>query len=55
MMPDRVSPATPRLMRPAAWAAAGAGALAAAAVLLWAHYGGAVFFEMIAAGIASCF
>jgi len=26
-----------------------------AAVLLWAHYGTAVFFEMIAAGIAACF
>ena len=26
-----------------------------AAILLWAHYGTAVFFEMIAAGIAACF
>jgi hypothetical protein len=26
-----------------------------AAVLLWAHYGTTVFFEMIAAGIAACF
>jgi hypothetical protein len=25
------------------------------AVLLWANYGTAVFFEMIAAGIAACF
>ena len=37
----------------------GAAALGAAAVLgaavLWFHYGTAVFFEMIAAGIAACF
>jgi hypothetical protein len=30
------------------------GALVATGVILWAHFGGAVFFEMIAAGIASC-
>jgi hypothetical protein len=50
-MPDRVI----WPIRPAVWAGAGIGALAAAAVLLWDRYGGAVFFEMIAAGIASCF
>jgi hypothetical protein len=37
----------------------GAGGLGAAivlgAVVLWFHYGTAVFFEMIASGIASCF
>ena len=37
----------------------GAAALGAAivlgAVVLWFHYGTAVFFEMIASGIASCF
>jgi hypothetical protein len=37
------------------WAGAGIGALSVAAVLLWAHYGSAVFFEMIIAGLASCF
>ena len=42
-------------VRPAVWVGAGTGALAAAAILLWDHYGSAVFFEMIAAGIASCF
>ena len=26
-----------------------------AALVLWAHYGTAVFFEMIAAGFAACF
>jgi hypothetical protein len=28
--------------------------LVAGAVVLWAHYGTAVFYEMIAAGIALC-
>jgi hypothetical protein len=54
-MSDTVSSATPWRMRPAVWAGMIAGALAAAAVLLWAHYGSAVFLEMIAAGFASCF
>jgi hypothetical protein len=31
------------------------GVLFAAALLLWVHYGTAVFFDMIAAGIAACF
>lgn len=31
------------------------GILLAATVALWAHYGTAVFFEMIRAGFASCF
>jgi hypothetical protein len=38
------------------WSAAGLGGLAVlGAVALWIHYGTAVFFEMIAAGIAACF
>ena len=38
------------------WSAAGLGGLVVlAAVALWIHYGTAVFFEMIAAGIAACF
>jgi hypothetical protein len=36
-------------------AAGGLGAVAAATVALWVHYGGAVFFEMIAAGFRACF
>jgi hypothetical protein len=32
-----------------------AGVLIAATLLLWAHYGTAVFFEMIQAGFAACF
>jgi hypothetical protein len=35
--------------------AAGAGALAAATAALWAHYGTAVFYETIVAGINACF
>ena len=31
------------------------GALIAATLVLWAHYGTAVFYEIIAAGIAACF
>jgi hypothetical protein len=31
------------------------GVLLLAALILWAHYGSAVFFEMIAAGFAACF
>jgi hypothetical protein len=38
------------------WSAAGLGGVAVlGAVALWVHYGTAVFFEMIAAGIAACF
>jgi hypothetical protein len=54
-MPTRVSPATPWHIRPVALTGAGFGALAAVTALLWVHYGSAVFFEMLAAGFASCF
>jgi hypothetical protein len=38
------------------WGAAAIGGLALlAAAALWFHYGTAVFFEMIAAGISACF
>jgi hypothetical protein len=46
----------PLRIRPAVWASAAVvGALAAATALLWIHYGSAVFFEMIMAGLAFCF
>jgi hypothetical protein len=35
--------------------AAAAGLLLASTLVLWAHYGGAVFYEMLLAGIAACF
>jgi hypothetical protein len=50
-MPNRVIWRLPAV----AWTGAGVGALAASAILLWAYYGSAVFFETIAAGLASCF
>jgi hypothetical protein len=38
------------------WTAAALGALVLlGALALWFHYGTAVFFEMIAAGISACF
>jgi hypothetical protein len=38
------------------WSAAGISALGViGAAALWFHYGTAVFFEMIAAGISACF
>ena len=45
-----------RLAPVIAVAGAGLGAvLLAGALVLWFHYGTAVFFEMIASGIAACF
>ena len=42
--------------RRSSWPAAGLGAaLLLGALVLWFHYGTAVFFEMIASGIAACF
>jgi hypothetical protein len=59
-MPDSViSPVPVRLkpaVKPAVWTVAGIiGASAVGTILLWAHYGTAVFFEMIMAGLATCF
>jgi hypothetical protein len=45
----------PPRIRPAVWVGAGVvGALAAGTALLWAHYGSAVFFETIMAGLSLC-
>ena len=44
-----------RASRPVLLLAALAGLMVAATLALWAHYGSAVFFEMIRAGIAACF
>jgi hypothetical protein len=54
-MTDSIS--APRRFGPsAALIVAGvAGVLLAATVALWAHYGSAVFYEMIVAGLAACF
>jgi hypothetical protein len=43
-----------RLSRPLVIIAAGLGMLLAGTLALWAHYGSAVFYETILAGIAAC-
>jgi hypothetical protein len=53
-MPETVSATTSPLSRPLLIIAAVVGILLAGTVALWAHYGTAVFFEMVAAGIAAC-
>jgi hypothetical protein len=55
-MSDRVISSLPWRVTPVVWAGSAiVGALAAGAVVLWTHYGSAVFFEMIMAGLAFCF
>ena len=41
--------------RPLIAVAAFVGAMVAATLALWAHFGTTVFFEMVRAGIAACF
>ena len=53
-MPETVSAAAPSLSRPLMLIAAAVGILMAGTVALWLHYGTAVFYEMIVAGIAAC-
>jgi hypothetical protein len=53
-MPESASAVTPRLSHPLVIVAAVVGILLAGTVALWAHYGTAVFYEMIVAGIALC-
>ncbi len=52
-MPD--SAASPARSLPLLAVAALVGLVVAATVVLWAHYGTAVFFEMIRAGFVACF
>ena len=55
-MPHHTSAAERSASRPVLLALAAAGGLlAAATAALWAHYGTAVFYEMIVAGINACF
>jgi hypothetical protein len=54
-MTDAATVQTRRSWRPIAITAAVTGALIAGTVTLWAYYGTAVFYEVIAAGIAMCF
>jgi len=51
-----VNPQQGRVASAIVWGAASLGAMVLiAAAVLWFHYGTAVFFEMIAAGISACF
>ena len=55
-MPDSASRSLPFAGQPAVIAiAAVVGVLVAATVALWVHYGTAVFYEMILAGMNACF
>jgi hypothetical protein len=54
-MPDVAITNTPRFSRALLIVGMSAGLLVAATIMLWAHYGTAVFYEMIVAGIAACF
>jgi hypothetical protein len=51
-----VASSSPRVTRrPLVVVAAVAGVMVAATLALWAHFGTAVFFEMVRAGFAACF
>jgi hypothetical protein len=54
-MPDGVAAPTPRFSRALAVMTVAVMLLLAGTVALWAHYGTAVFYETILAGIAACF
>jgi hypothetical protein len=54
-MSESTTLSPPRFTRPLMVVAATAGLLLAGTVALWAHYGTAVFYETILAGIALCF
>jgi hypothetical protein len=53
-MPDGAAQPSPRFSRPVAVVTAAVVLLLAGTVALWAHYGTAVFYETILAGIAAC-
>jgi hypothetical protein len=53
-MPETATVPTPGLSRPLLAVATALGVLLAGTVALWVHYGTAVFYEMIVAGIAAC-
>ena len=54
-MTEATTVPTHRSWRPLAAIAGVVGVLIAGALALWTYYGTAVFYEMIAAGIAMCF
>ena len=54
-MSDSTTAMPPRSTRPLLIVGAAVGLVLAGTVTLWAHYGTAVFYEMIVAGLAACF
>ena len=54
-MPEAALNPSRALARPVLAVAGICALLIGATLALWAHYGTAVFFEIIAAGIAACF
>jgi hypothetical protein len=54
-MPQPAAAARPRVSRPLVVTATAAALLLAGTLAMWAHYGTAVFYEMILAGFAACF
>jgi hypothetical protein len=50
-IPDAVAPRRAAIV----FAAGALGLVLAGTVALWAHYGTAIFFEMIRAGLVACF
>jgi hypothetical protein len=55
LLSTQQAPAVLSTRRAAPAIVAGGAALGAAVLVLWFHYGTAVFFEMIASGITACF
>ena len=53
-MPETSSTTSSSVARPLLLIAGAAGIVLAGTLALWAHYGTAVFYEMIVAGIAAC-
>jgi hypothetical protein len=54
-MSDSTTAMPPRSSRLLLIIGAAVGLVLAGTVALWAHYGTAVFYEMIVAGLAACF
>jgi hypothetical protein len=53
-MPESLSATQSMFSRPLVLVPAAGGMVMAGTLVLWAHYGTAVFYEMILAGIAAC-
>lgn len=54
-MAEAASPSVRPSARFLVGSAVAAGLLVAGTLMLWAHYGTTVFYEMILAGLAACF